>query len=60
MNKNKQIKEDGVGLVGGVPTNNAGAGEIDGIGVGSKGEPGVNMKKKRKVIPFGMFVRKTK
>ena len=31
-----------------VPANNAGAGNIDGIGVGDKGEPGVTPKKKRK------------
>jgi len=60
-NKCKPIQEDAhVGLVGGTPTNNAGGGQIDGIGVGPHGEPGVNMKKKRKVIPFGMFVRKQK
>ena len=58
MNKNKQIKEDGVGLVGGVPTNNAGAGEIDGIGVGSKGEPGV--KTKKKLASFISFMRRPK
>jgi len=59
--KSEPIREDGhVGLVGGTPTNNVSGGDIDGIGVGPKGEPGVNMKKKRKVIPFGMFVRKPK
>lgn len=31
-----------------VPANNAGAGNIDGIGVGPKGEPGVTPKSKRK------------
>ncbi len=40
------------------PTNAAGAGAIAGLGVGPQGEPGVNMKKKKKVIPFAMFVRK--
>lgn len=40
------VKEDGEG--GGVPANNAGAGNIAGIGVGPKGEPGVDLKKKRK------------
>jgi hypothetical protein len=43
-----------------VPVNNVGSGNIAGLGVGPQGEPGVNMKKKRKVIPFAMFVRKTK
>ena len=40
------------------PANVAGSGAIAGLGVGPQGEPGVNMKKKRKVIPFAMFVRK--
>jgi len=40
-----------------VPTNNAGSGAIDGIGVGFKGEPGVNQKKK-KVVPFKSFLRR--
>jgi hypothetical protein len=39
-----------------VPTNNAGSGAIDGIGVGLKGEPGVNQKKKKKVVPFKSFL----
>jgi hypothetical protein len=51
----KTIKEDGVGLVGGVPVNNAGAGEIAGLGIGKNGEPGVNRKKKKSVIPFKSF-----
>lgn len=58
--RKKQIKEDGVGMVGGVPTNNVSDGNIDGIGVGQKGEPGVNMRKKKNVIPFRMFTRKQK
>ena len=40
------------------PANVAGSGAVAGLGVGPQGEPGVNMKKKRKVIPFAMFVRK--
>jgi hypothetical protein len=40
------------------PVNVVGGGAIAGLGVGPQGEPGVNMKKKRKVIPFAMFVRK--
>jgi hypothetical protein len=39
-----------------VPTNSAGSGAIDGIGVGLKGEPGVNQKKKKKVVPFKSFL----
>ena len=35
-----KLKEDGVGV--GAPTNNAGAGGIAGIGVGTGGEPGVH------------------
>lgn len=30
-----------------IPTNNVSDGNIDGIGVGDKGEPGINKKKKR-------------
>ena len=60
LKNKKQIKEDGVGMVGGVPTNNVSDGNIDGIGVGQKGEPGVNMRKKKNVIPFRMFTRKQK
>ena len=40
------------------PTNAAGTGAIAGLGVGPQGEPGVNMKKKKKVIPFAIFTRK--
>ena len=40
------------------PTNTAGSGAIAGLGVGPQGEPGVNMKKKKKVIPFAIFARK--
>ena len=47
----KPVEEDS-------PTNAAGTGAIAGLGVGPQGEPGVNMKKKKKVIPFAMFVRK--
>ena len=47
----KPVKEDS-------PTNAAGTGAIAGLGVGPQGEPGVNMKKKKKVIPFAMFTRK--
>jgi hypothetical protein len=53
----KNIKEDHVGLVGGSPTNNVGDGNIDGLGVGPQGEPGVNKKKKRSVVPFKTFTR---
>ena len=55
---NTKLKEDGVSMVGGVPTNSASSGEIEGIGVGPKGEPGVKPKKKKTVVPFKMFVRK--
>jgi hypothetical protein len=44
-------KEDGEGP----PTNNAGGGQIAGIGVGPKGEPG---KKKNKLLPFMGFLRR--
>ena len=48
-----KLKEDGVGMVGGVPVNNASDGEIAGLGVGPKGEPGV--RKRKKPMPFKSF-----
>lgn len=53
----KNLKED-VGMMGGaVVANNVGDGNIAGLGVGKQGEPGVNKKNKRKVMPFKMFTR---
>ena len=49
--KEEMNKED-------APVNATGSGTIAGLGVGPQGEPGVNMKKKKKVIPFAMFTRK--
>jgi hypothetical protein len=49
----KLVKEDGIAVV---PANNAGAGNIAGIGVGKQGEPGIN--KKRKITPFMGFIRR--
>jgi hypothetical protein len=46
FSKGSCVKEDGVAVAG--PTNTAGGGAIAGIGVGPKGEPGVNMKKRKK------------
>jgi hypothetical protein len=51
----KKLNEDGVGMVGGAPTLSAGTGEIAGLGIGKQGEPGVNRKKKKGVIPFKAF-----
>ena len=48
---------------GAVPTNNAGGGNIQGIGVGPKGEPGVTKKKNPILQPvarrksFSDFIR---
>ena len=50
----RPIKEDGV--MGGAPANNAGGGEIAGIGVGPKGEPGVSLRKKP--MPFKSFFKR--
>jgi hypothetical protein len=56
--KDKQIQEDNhVGLVGGTPTNNVGAGEIAGLGVGPEGEPGVK-KKKKQVPSFISYIKR--
>jgi hypothetical protein len=43
-------------MVGGSPINNAGGGEIAGIGVGPKGEPGVG--KRKKPMPFKSFFKR--
>ena len=40
------------------PTNSVGGGQVAGLGVGPKGEPGVS--KKKKLIPFISFVRRKK
>jgi hypothetical protein len=50
------IEEDGVGAVAG-PTNNVGSGAIAGAG-GLGGEPGVNLKKKNRVVMAPTFTRK--
>lgn len=53
--------EEDVGAA--VPTNNAGGGNIQGIGVGPKGEPGVKKKKNQILQPvarrksFSDFIR---
>ena len=39
----KPVEED-------APTNSAGAGHVDGIGVGPKGEPGIRPKKKKRML----------
>lgn len=54
---NIKENESGGSMVGGVPTNNVGSGDIDGLGIGPKGEPGVN-KKKRKLMPLMSFIRR--
>lgn len=66
----KKIKEDGAaGMMGSAPTNNAGSGNIAGIGVGPAGEPGVQPKdnitgqgfgirKKKKSPVIGLLKRK--
>jgi hypothetical protein len=42
------------------PVNAVGGGAIAGLGVGPEGEPGIKKKKKKGLIPFKMFVRKSK
>lgn len=61
MNEPKKeiAKEEFGGMVGGTPVmNNVGDGNIAGLGIGKDGEPGVNKKRKKSVIPFSMFKRK--
>ena len=50
------VKED---TTSAVPTNSAGGGAIDGIGVGPRGEPGVYPKKKKLRVLFPMIKRKS-
>lgn len=40
------------------PTNAVGGGQVAGLGVGPQGEPGVDLKKKGKVMPFKSFFRR--
>lgn len=53
----KQMSKEDVSMIGGSPVNNVGDGNIAGLGVGPQGEPGVNKKKKKSVIPFKTFTR---
>lgn len=55
---NKTKNEDFGGMVGGAPINNVGDGNIAGLGVGPQGEPGVNKRRKKQVVPFKTFTRK--
>jgi hypothetical protein len=50
-NKCKPMQED-------APVNAVGGGQIAGVGVGAQGEPGVNQKKKKKVVPFKSFLHR--
>jgi hypothetical protein len=63
--KGSCVKEDGMGAgaVAAGPTNTAGAGQVAGIGVGKQGEPGVDLRKRKKKIadprmPMGIGKRK--
>jgi hypothetical protein len=55
--RKKRMNEEG-GMVGGSPTVNVGDGNVAGLGVGPQGEPGVNPKNKKKVMPFKSFIRR--
>jgi len=52
----KQLREDGVAVPG--PSNAISTGAIAGSG-GKGGEPGVNLKKKKRVVMAPTFTRKT-
>ncbi|CAB4181964.1 hypothetical protein UFOVP1071_98 [uncultured Caudovirales phage] len=43
------LKEDGAAYASTTPANAAGSGGVEGIGVGPRGEPGVDLKKKKKL-----------
>lgn len=53
-----KLEEDGEGVPAGVPANNAGSGNIAGLGVGPKGEPGIDLRKRKKKIAEGVEVRR--
>jgi hypothetical protein len=56
--KKEMNREEFGGMIGGSPiTNNVSDGNIAGLGVGPQGEPGVNKKRKKSVIPFKTFTR---
>jgi hypothetical protein len=58
MKRRKEVqKEEHVSLVGGTPVNNVSDGNIAGLGIGPQGEPGVNKKRKKSVVPFKTFTR---
>ena len=40
------------------PVNAASSGAVAGIGVGSQGEPGINLKKKKSIASFTIFIRR--
>jgi hypothetical protein len=40
------------------PVNSAGSGAVAGIGIGARGEPGVNLKKKKNIASFISFIRR--
>jgi hypothetical protein len=52
----KQLREDGIAVPG--PSNAVSTGAIAGTG-GKGGEPGVNLKKKKRVVMAPTFTRKT-
>lgn len=55
--KKTELTEEGA-MIGGAPTNNVGSGNIAGLGIGPQGEPGVNPKRKKKVMPFSSYLRR--
>lgn len=54
--RKKKMNEEGGAMVGGAPANNVSGGNIAGLGVGPQGEPGVDLKRKKKVMPFKSFI----
>jgi len=54
----EDLKEEGGAMVGGIPANNVGSGDIAGLGIGKDGEPGVGKGKKKKVMTFSDFIKR--
>jgi hypothetical protein len=56
--RKKRMNEDGGAMVGGSPANNVGGGNVAGLGIGPQGEPGVDLKRKKKVMPFSSYLKR--
>lgn len=56
----KEYEKQGILRKEDAPVNNAGDGQVAGIGVGAQGEPGIKKMTKKKIVPFKIFARTQK